>query len=177
MDKVHTGFESPGIFPEPLARLLLRLPQWPHSAALATALNLALLPALDDDMRQRLSGRALAFQVSDLGIDCRVRLDTIGFMPLARRVPPAVTIRASAADYWKLARRAEDPDTLFFARRLVIEGDTELGLFLKNTLDAIDWIPADWTPARRLEALARMASTFIEKRADSAPRAPADTSS
>jgi predicted lipid carrier protein YhbT len=35
--------------------------------------------------------------------------------------------------------REEDPDTLFFARRLTIEGDTELGLVAKNLLDGIDW--------------------------------------
>jgi predicted lipid carrier protein YhbT len=37
-----------------------------------------------------------------------------------------------------LARRQEDPDTLFFSRRLSMEGDTELGLLVKNTLDAIE---------------------------------------
>jgi predicted lipid carrier protein YhbT len=37
-----------------------------------------------------------------------------------------------------LARRLEDPDTLFFSLRLSMEGDTELGLLVKNTLDAID---------------------------------------
>ena len=38
-----------------------------------------------------------------------------------------------------LALRREDPDTLFFTRRLVMTGDTELGLVVKNALDAIDW--------------------------------------
>jgi predicted lipid carrier protein YhbT len=28
---------------------------------------------------------------------------------------------------------------LFFQRRLVIEGDTELGLRLKNLLDSVEW--------------------------------------
>jgi predicted lipid carrier protein YhbT len=36
-----------------------------------------------------------------------------------------------------LALRREDPDTLFFSRRLVLEGDTELGLVVKNALDAM----------------------------------------
>ena len=34
--------------------------------------------------------------------------------------------------------RQEDPDTLFFHRRLSIEGDTELGLLVKNLLDRIE---------------------------------------
>ena len=37
-----------------------------------------------------------------------------------------------------LASRQEDPDTLFFRRRLVIEGDTELGLAVKNLVDSLD---------------------------------------
>ena len=34
-------------------------------------------------------------------------------------------------------RGQEDADRLFFDRALVMEGDTEYGLMLKNTLDAI----------------------------------------
>jgi predicted lipid carrier protein YhbT len=44
-------------------------------------------------------------------------------------------------DYWQLATRREDPDTLFFSRRLCIEGDTETGVHVKNLLDALDY---DW---------------------------------
>ncbi len=126
------------LIPKPLAKLIGHLPQWPHSAALCVALNAFVLPKMDAETRRRLANRPLAFQVQDAGIDCRVCLGSIGFLPAARRRPPAVTIRASALDFWRLARRLEDPDTLFFARRLVIEGDTELGLCVKNTLDAVD---------------------------------------
>ena len=37
-----------------------------------------------------------------------------------------------------MASRQVDPDTLMFQRRLVMEGDTELGLALKNYLDGMD---------------------------------------
>jgi predicted lipid carrier protein YhbT len=40
-----------------------------------------------------------------------------------------------------LASRREDPDTLFFHRRLCIEGETETGLHVKNLLDALEY---DW---------------------------------
>jgi len=48
-----------------------------------------------------------------------------------------VTIRAGLRDYLALALRREDPDSLFFSRRLVIEGDTALGLTVKNALDSL----------------------------------------
>jgi len=53
--------------------------------------------------------------------------------------PADVAIGANAWDFVQLARRQADPDSLFFSRRLSMEGDTELGLLVKNTLDAIDF--------------------------------------
>jgi len=126
--------------PRPLAAVVSRLPQWPPSAVLAAGLNLLLLPLLGAEARALLRGRVVAIQVSDAGLDCRVRLVAIGFVPARRQAD--VAIRATADDYWRLARREEDPDTLFFARRLGIEGDTELGLAVKNALDAVEWSPA-----------------------------------
>lgn len=128
------------VIPRPLAAVVSRLPQWPPSAALAAGLNLLLLPLLDAHARGAMRGRVVSIQVADGGIDARVRLVAIGFVPA--RAMPDVVIRASAFDYLRLARREEDPDTLFFARRLAIEGDTELGLAVKNALDAVEWSPA-----------------------------------
>jgi predicted lipid carrier protein YhbT len=63
-----------------------------------------------------------------------------------------LAIGAAAHDFLLLARRQEDPDTLFFSRRLALEGDTELGLLVKNTLDALDASAFDlgalWRPRR-----------------------------
>lgn len=53
-----------------------------------------------------------------------------------------VRISGSSLDFLRLATRAEDPDTLFFSRRLAIEGDTHTGLHIKNLLDALEY---DWT--------------------------------
>jgi len=49
-----------------------------------------------------------------------------------------VTFTADANDLILIAARKEDPDTLFFQRRLRIEGDTELGLYVKNLMDALE---------------------------------------
>ena len=124
--------------PSLFASVVGRLPQWPPSTALCAGLNLLFLPTLDTDTKQRLMGRIVSIQVSDAGLDGRISLTSIGFLPVLR-AEPEVTIRACAWDFYRLARRMEDPDTLFFSRRLTIDGDTELGLLVKNTLDAIDW--------------------------------------
>ena len=130
--------QSVPLLPARLAGLVSRLPQWPPSAVLCAGLNLLFLPTLDKDTKQRLMGRIVSIQVSDAGLDGRIRLTSVGFLPVLRSAPE-VTIRACAWDYYRLARRLEDPDTLFFSRRLTIDGDTELGLLVKNTLDAVDW--------------------------------------
>ncbi|MEQ4924129.1 ubiquinone anaerobic biosynthesis accessory factor UbiT [Proteus hauseri] len=49
-----------------------------------------------------------------------------------------VSFSGNANDLILIAARKEDPDTLFFQRRLQIEGDTELGLYVKNLMDAIE---------------------------------------
>jgi len=38
-----------------------------------------------------------------------------------------------------LATSNEDPDSLFFSRKLSIEGNTEDGLYIKNLIDAMDF--------------------------------------
>jgi len=153
--------ESPPLLPAKLAGLIGRLPQWPPSTLLCAGLNLLFLPTLDAETKQRLLGRIVSIQVSDAGLDGRISLTSVGFLPVLRS-PPEVAIRACAWDYYRLARRLEDPDTLFFSRRLTIEGDTELGLLVKNLLDAMDWshLPGPLGPAiERLRRLAERSGT------------------
>ncbi len=142
--------------PALFASVVGRLPQWPPSAVLCAGLNLLFLPTLDADTKQRLMGRVVSIQVSDAGLDGRIRLSSIGFLPVLRDAPE-VTISACAWDYYRLARRLDDPDTLFFSRRLTIDGDTELGLLVKNALDAIDWTRLQGPLGPVVERLRRLA--------------------
>jgi len=127
----------PAELPLRLRPLLRRLPMQPPSQALALALNRLLLPKLPPDARALLSGPAVRVDVNDLGLSLRLRLDARGFHAAHAEAPPALRIAADLASYWRLLRGSDDADRLFFERALVMEGDTELGLVLKNTLDAI----------------------------------------
>lgn len=49
-----------------------------------------------------------------------------------------VCISGNAKEFILLASRREDPDTLFFQRRLNIEGDIELSLAVKNLIDGLE---------------------------------------
>jgi predicted lipid carrier protein YhbT len=81
-----------------------------------------------------------------------------------------VSFSGNANDLVLIAARKQDPDTLFFQRRLRIEGDTELGLYVKNLMDAID---LDSMPLLLKSGLMRLAD-FIEAglQEDREPGAP-----
>lgn len=128
--------------PRPVAALFSRLPQWPHSAALAAALNIAVrsgvLPA---DELGPLEQCLLRVRVLDAGVVATVAWDGRRFAPRGNGDEAALAFSAPASAYLQMLTRQEDPDTLFFHRRLLIEGDTELGLFAKNLLDRVE-VPA-----------------------------------
>lgn len=125
--------------PRPLAAVVGRLPRWPHSAALAAALNAAVgLRVLPRDELSPLAGRVLRVSVADAGIVAAVCWDGGRFRTAGSDDPADLAFMANAAAYLQMLMRQEDPDTLFFDRRLVVEGDTALGLFAKNLLDRIE---------------------------------------
>lgn len=84
-----------------------------------------------------LSGRWLKIEVSDMALQWYMTLDD-GRLKVSQQAKEDVSFSGNANDLILIAARKEDPDTLFFQRRLRIEGDTELGLYVKNLMDAID---------------------------------------
>jgi predicted lipid carrier protein YhbT len=120
----------------PVSGLVARLPVTPPSQAFSLIANRLLWPALKELDWQPLVGRRYAIRVKDLGLSLHFTVTPRGFSPDSGK--PELAISASSKDFLLLLSRREDPDTLFFSRRLVSEGDTELGLIVKNLLDALD---------------------------------------
>ncbi|MFO1293049.1 MAG: SCP2 sterol-binding domain-containing protein [Rubrivivax sp.] len=120
-----------------MRRVVRRLPTEPPSFVLARLLDRLLLPRLDEAQRRDLAGRCVEIEVVEPGLRVRLRLGPRGFDVAGSREPAALVVRAQALALWSLVRGEDDADRLFFDRSLVMEGDTELGLILKNTLDAI----------------------------------------
>lgn len=121
-----------------ISALLSRLPAFPGSWLFARLLNATLAPQLLADTRAGLQGKRLRLRITDLGLAFDVSWRGKGFAALAPGASADLAIAASLPDLWLLARREEDPDSLFFSRRLSLEGDTELGLLFKNAIDAFD---------------------------------------
>ena len=140
------GFSTPAIAGQRLLRLLppparwqpllRRLPTASHAPLVARVLGRA-LARLDADTLEIVRDRRLGIAVTDLGLawvlywrDGRLQ---------ASDGPAEASVRGSATDLMLLASRMEDADTLFFQRRLVLTGDTELGLTVRNLLDRLPW--------------------------------------
>ncbi|MFZ5558741.1 MAG: ubiquinone anaerobic biosynthesis accessory factor UbiT [Pseudomonadota bacterium] len=128
-------------FPAPLRALVASLPAFPPSAVFALGLSAALGRVIPTEPLAALRGRRLRIVVTDIGLTVNFTLTGSGARPCTAAAAPELTIAAGSRDFLRLLARAEDPDTLFFSRRLTLEGDTELGLTIKNTLDAVDWPP------------------------------------
>jgi predicted lipid carrier protein YhbT len=114
-----------------------RIPVPLKQLAAEAPLNRIFAQAIEDGEFDDFEGRRIRLEVNggQPGI-------TIGFWAGRLRVidgPGEATIRGSLTAFRTLAERRQDPDQLFFQRRLVIEGDTELGLGLKNLLDSLEW--------------------------------------
>ena len=93
--------------------------------------------ALAEGELEFLEGRWLSIHVRDIGLLWYTSVID-GLLVVSQQADADVSFSADASDLLMIAARKQDPDTLFFQRRLVIEGDTELGLYVKNLMDAIE---------------------------------------
>ncbi len=114
------------------------LPTRFHSKGLTLLLNRLLAEPLREDELVFLQGRVLQIEVLDLGLDYRLSIEDKKFVPAASKNSVDVRFGGKAREFLLLGLNEEDPDTLFFQRRLQLEGDTELGLEIKNLLYSLD---------------------------------------
>jgi predicted lipid carrier protein YhbT len=88
-----------------------------------------------------LDGRRIAVEVTDTGNRWAFQVRSPDLHPIRNQAGWDVRVRGEAEDLLRLALGVEDADTLFFNRRLAMEGDTATGVYLKNFLDALEM---DW---------------------------------
>jgi len=141
-------------FVRPVAKSVIGIPgrfiPYPvQKQVLSLVLNQAFREPLHHGELDFLEGAKVRIRVTDLNVDWLIRVDSESFTPIERELEDDVRISGESPDFILLATRQADPDTLFFQRRIRIEGDTELGLGVKNTMDSMDWddLPL---PLRRL---------------------------
>ncbi len=128
--------------PHPPAAWLLQpvkvIPWRVRNHPMALALNKTFRVPLSEGDFEALEGHWLHICITDLQQDIYLSVENETICLSAPR-PCDVKISGTSRDFLVMAARREDPDTLFFQRRLSIEGNTELGLAVKNMLDALEF--------------------------------------
>lgn len=124
--------------PSPIAYVLSKIPSYPGSFVFASGLNFFVINLFSNDVKILLEGKRLRICIRDARLSFDFLVSNGHFLASKNKLLPDLCITASAYDFSLLARKQVDPDTLFFNRRLSMEGDTELGILVKNSLDAIE---------------------------------------
>ncbi|UYG07680.1 ubiquinone anaerobic biosynthesis accessory factor UbiT [Halomonas sp. M4R1S46] len=110
-----------------------RMPVALQRPLVESLLNRTFAEPLAEGEFDALAGRRVSLVIADLGLILTLSLS--GRRLVLSEAAGEATIRGGWREFLCLATRREDPDSLFFQRRLSLEGDTELGLMVKNLLD------------------------------------------
>lgn len=148
---------------------LLRLPltKMPFSIkakVISQLLTLLLAEQAKDDELVFLADKWVAITVTDLQLSFEVSYN--GQWQVRELTHAQVTFSANTAELILVAGAKEDPDTLFFQRKLSIEGDTELGLEVKNLLLSVEF---DTMPTAMRLSIEKLATAIERLQHEAAP--------
>lgn len=124
--------------PTPLSLPLKILPGFVHNRVLVTTLNKIFAQELEAGELDFLQDKTIQVSIEDADIKYRFSLHNNKLVAADKHTTPDLDLQGTVYNYLLLASRQEDTDTLFFSRRLHMQGDTELGLYVKNFLDGLD---------------------------------------
>lgn len=154
-----------------LVRLPLRFtPIQLQACVVEPVLQQAFARPLEEGELDFLRGHILEIVVSDIGLRWLItmREERLRLVSTGR---PSVTVSGRVPEFLLLASRREDPDTLFFERRITVSGDTELGLLVKNLIDAMELSELPACLRQSLNFGADLVERFSGPAAPGSPRA------
>lgn len=134
-------YEPHGHLPRLPARLeswFGRLPRTLPVVSILPVLNRVFAEAVRDGELDFLAETSVAIEVTDIAVVLPLTLRQGKLCQAGTASTPAIRIQGVLYAYLLLVAQVEDPDTLFFRRQLRVEGDTELGLRVKNFLAAFE---------------------------------------
>lgn len=156
------------VMPKILRPSLRLLPFKAQKAVLLPALTSVFCEAIEEGDFEFLQDKWLKIVITDLALTWWLSFDENKLVMASKEEMSAnnscedVSFSATGDDLVLIAGRKQDPDTLFFQRRLKIEGDTELGLEVKNLIDAID---IDQLP-NSVHSLVEYSANFLQSTRD-----------
>ncbi|MDQ2076431.1 SCP2 domain-containing protein [Marinimicrobium sp. ABcell2] len=117
---------------------LYPLPNFFQACGLEWAINQTLKNSLRQGELSFMNGRSVSVQVVDIGLNFSLTEKNQQLKVSLSDQQGDVTIKGDLMVFLTLIGGKVDPDTLFFSRRLSLNGDTELGLHVKNFLDTLE---------------------------------------
>lgn len=123
--------------PVRIAKPFGMLPFGAQKTILEAVLKQIFLDVMDEDELHRLMGRVIRIDIKDIALAWHFSLSQSGCIEVSKHFDYDARMGGDLASFITLCAQTEDPDTLFFQRRLSIEGDTEIALEIKNILDRI----------------------------------------
>lgn len=126
------------VLPTILSKPFSLLPERLHTTVIVSTLNVFLAQALIEGELDFLQDQSVSVEVNDLKLKFALSLHHNKLIASQWLAEDDLNLSGSLYDYMLLANRQEDSDTLFFQRRLKMEGNTVLGLEVKNLLDGMD---------------------------------------
>lgn len=153
INKIHNGIvKNAASFLRSPVQLL---PKFVQRMTMLEGLKLVFKEALEDGDFDFLQDKWLKVEVTDLNLHWFISYRHDQLVVSESEQQADVSFSGQLNDLVLIAGRKEDPDTLFFQRRLSIEGDTELGLEVKNLMDSVD-----------LDALPKVLNVCLNQLAD-----------
>lgn len=129
------------IRPQNLTHLATRMPLRLNQFLIQRLLNGAFAEQLADGDFDFLEARLLQVEILDAGLFIGLSYSNgrISCTRFNREAGESdVTLSIDTLNAIKLVQQEVDPDTLFFQRKLKINGDTELAHHVKNTIDTLN---------------------------------------
>ncbi len=124
--------------PNLLSQPIALIPERIHTKMIVKSLNVFLAEALKEGELDFLQGQSVSVEIRDLKLKFALSLNHEKLRARTWAMDDDLNLSGNLYDFMQLASRQEDSDTLFFHRRLKMEGNTELGLEVKNLLDGMD---------------------------------------
>lgn len=144
------------VAPKISQRALALAPDKLKLVILTALMNKVLMTQLQDEELEFLHGKWVEINISDIALTFQVSMGSE--LLIATDKPADVTFSANVPELLLIASGKEDPDTLFFQRKLLIDGDTELGLEVKNLLLSIE---LDSLPQPVKLAIEKLSNTLV----------------
>lgn len=137
MNHVSRHTHTP-VFPRLLRFPLRGIPGNIHNRIFCYGLNYLFKQELLDEELDFLDDKVVSLSITDAGLKFNFTLDNNKIIWAHKHKVADLTMQGNAYEFLLMLSRKEDPDTLFFNRRLQLSGDTELGLYVKNFLDSLE---------------------------------------